>query len=50
MFWKAVSALVRTSTALSRTASALGIATMITLSVWDYTRARKKQQKEDGRA
>lgn len=43
MFWKILSAVVRTSTAINRTVTALGAATIITLGVYEFVKNRRKR-------
>lgn len=45
MFWKILSGVLRTSVTLSRTATALGAAIVITVGVYDFMRARKRQER-----
>jgi len=42
MFWKILSAVVRTSTALHKTVTGLGAATIITIGVYEFLKNRRK--------
>lgn len=42
MFWKVLSGLARGSFLLQRSVTALGVATIITIGVYDFLKARKR--------
>lgn len=44
MFWKALSAVVRTGTAVNAAVAAFGAAAVIAIGVYDFIQSRKKRR------